>query len=74
MQQARGFQDGKGGIPGWILGRLRKISDERVREFQDKLNDHPRKCVGWKTPREVWSDPSAMVCFRVQSAGDESLH
>ncbi len=31
-----------------------KTSDERVREVQDKLNDRPRKCLVWRTPREVW--------------------
>ena len=27
-----------------------KITDEQVREVQDKLNDRPRKCLGWRTP------------------------
>jgi IS30 family transposase len=31
-----------------------KTSDERVREVQNKLNDRPRKCLVWRTPREVW--------------------
>jgi IS30 family transposase len=40
-----------------------KISDERVRKVLDKLNDRSRKCLGWRTPREAWSAPSAIVAL-----------
>jgi IS30 family transposase len=39
------------------------ITDRQVREVQDKLNDRPRKCLGWRTPREVSCDPSAIVAL-----------
>lgn len=31
------------------------FSEELLREFTDKLNRRPRKCLGWKTPFEVFS-------------------
>lgn len=40
-----------------------KITDEQVREVQKKLNDRPRKCLGWRTPREVISDQAAIVAL-----------
>ena len=35
---------------------LREISDAELKSIQDELNDRPRKCLGWKTPRTVLSD------------------
>jgi IS30 family transposase len=29
------------------------VSDIEVRKVQDKLNNRPRKCLGWRTHREV---------------------
>jgi hypothetical protein len=40
-----------------------KITGEQVRQIQDKLNDRPRKCLGWRTPREVFSDQAAIVAL-----------
>ena len=40
-----------------------KITGEQVREVQEKLNDRPRKCLGWRTPREVYSDQAAIVAL-----------
>lgn len=40
-----------------------KITDEQVREVADKLNDRPRKCLGWRTPREIISDQAAIVAL-----------
>ena len=31
-----------------------KISNERIKEIQDKLNARPRKCLNWKTPNELF--------------------
>ena len=33
---------------------LRDYTPERVREVQDLLNDRPKKCLGMRTPREVF--------------------
>ena len=35
---------------------LRTITDAELKRIQDELNDRPRKCLGWKTPRQVLSD------------------
>lgn len=34
---------------------LREISDAKLKHIQDELNDRPRKCLGWKTPKQVLS-------------------
>ncbi len=35
---------------------LTLISDIELKRIQDELNDRPRKCLGWKTPRQVLSN------------------
>ena len=35
---------------------LRTVSDAELGKIQDALNDRPRKCLGWKTPRQVLSE------------------
>lgn len=40
-----------------------KITDEQVREIQDKLNNRPRKCLGWRTAQEVIYDQAAIVAL-----------
>jgi len=35
---------------------LTQISDAELKRIQDELNDRPRKCLGWKTPRQVLSN------------------
>ena len=34
--------------------RLAKYSDEKISAIIDKMNNTPRKCLGWKTPKEVF--------------------
>jgi len=29
------------------------VTDEEIKEVQEKLNNRPRKCLGWLTPKEV---------------------
>lgn len=36
------------------------VTDEDVQAVEDLLNDRPRKCLGWKTPREVFSESVAL--------------
>jgi len=31
-----------------------QLSDHDIREICDRLNATPRKCLGWKTPAEVF--------------------
>lgn len=35
--------------------RLEDYSDEQIQTIEDKLNDRPRECLGFRTPREVLS-------------------
>lgn len=30
------------------------LDDDYIREFTEKLNNRPRKCLGWKTPYEIF--------------------
>lgn len=34
---------------------LTQVSDTELKRIQSELNDRPRKCLGWKTPRQVLS-------------------
>jgi IS30 family transposase len=40
-----------------------KITDEQIYEVQEKLNNRPRKCLGWRTPNEVFLKPTAIVAL-----------
>ncbi len=33
---------------------FRTVSDEMVQEVEDLINNRPRKCLGWRTPKEVF--------------------
>lgn len=35
---------------------LTEISDAELKRIQNEINDRPRKCLGWKTPRQVLSN------------------
>jgi hypothetical protein len=35
----------------------------KANRLREKLNDRPRKCLGWRTPREVFSDQAAIVAL-----------
>ena len=34
--------------------RLQQLTDKQVLEIMDKLNNRPRKCLGYKTPNQVF--------------------
>ena len=34
---------------------LSAVTDEEIQTIQDRLNNRPRKCLGYKTPNEVLS-------------------
>lgn len=34
---------------------ISQVTHEDLQRFEDKLNNRPRKCLGWKTPHEVFS-------------------
>ena len=40
-----------------------KVTDAQIEEVREKLNNRPRKCLGWRTPNEVISDPAAIVAL-----------
>lgn len=33
-----------------------KISEAAIQEVEDKLNNRPRKCLGYRTPLEIWNE------------------
>ena len=35
---------------------LKEISDEQIQIIENKLNNRPRKCLGFKTPRETFNE------------------
>ena len=35
---------------------IRSMSDNDIKEISDRLNNTPRKCLGWKTPAEVFHE------------------
>ena len=39
---------------------LHDVAVEKVAEAIDKLNSRPRKCLGWKTPYEVFEKLSGI--------------
>jgi IS30 family transposase len=38
-----------------------KITEEQIYQVQEKLNNRPRKCLGWCNPNEVSLNPTAIV-------------
>ena len=54
----------KGGVEN-VIGLLRQylpkgtdlstVSSKQLKIIQERLNNRPRKCLGWKTPNEVLS-------------------
>jgi IS30 family transposase len=32
------------------------MTDQDMKEISDRLNNTPRKCLGWKTPAEVFRE------------------
>jgi IS30 family transposase len=39
------------------------ITAEHIYEVQEKLNNRPRKCLGWNSPNEVFLNPTAIVAL-----------
>ena len=39
---------------------FRKVTDEDIQHVEDLLNNRPRKCLGWKTPSEVFHESVAL--------------
>lgn len=46
---------------------FRNLSDKELQEVVDLINNRPRKCLGWKTPKEVF-EAEKSVAFAGQSA------
>ena len=55
--QKGSVENGIGLIRDYLPKRtdLTQISDDELKRIQNELNDRPRKCLGWKTPRQVLS-------------------
>jgi IS30 family transposase len=48
---------------GELTTDFSNITDEQIHEVQEKLNNRPRKCLGWHTPNEVFLNPKAIVAL-----------
>lgn len=55
--QKGSIENGIGLIRDYLPKRtdLRQVSDSELKRIQNELNDRPRKCLGWKTPKQVLS-------------------
>ena len=42
----------------WLTRKrdIRSMTDHDIKEISDRLNNTPRKCLGWKTPAEVFRE------------------
>ena len=40
---------------------FRTVADEDIQQVEDLINNRPRKCLGWKTPAEVFFDSVALA-------------
>lgn len=39
---------------------FRTVTDEDIQYVEDLINNRPKKCLGWKTPNEVWRESVAL--------------
>ena len=39
---------------------INSISEEEFQKVVDLINNRPRRCLGWKTPAEVYSESVAL--------------
>jgi len=42
-----------------------EITEEQIYQFQEKLNNRPRKCLVWRFPDEVFFKPTAVVSLPI---------
>ena len=62
----RGLNENTNGLIRQYLPKgssFKNVTDADLRAIMNKLNTRPRKCLGYKTPREVfWGTDVALVC------------
>ncbi len=44
---------------------LSKFSVQRLRHIIELINNQPRKCLGWRSPYEVYHDVSIAIILRI---------
>jgi len=44
-----------------IDGDLSTVTDDEIQKAMDRLNNRPRKCLGYRTPNEVFFGKSAVA-------------
>lgn len=60
----RGTNENTNGIIRFFLPKgfdFRNLTDEDVQIVEDLINNRPRKCLGWKTPAEVFFESVALA-------------
>jgi IS30 family transposase len=40
---------------------FRKITDKEIQFVEELINNRPRKCLGWKTPAEIFAESVALA-------------
>jgi IS30 family transposase len=61
----RGTNENTNGLIRYYLPKgtdFAKVKDERIQEIENKLNDRPRKRLGFRTPSEVFNQCVALKC------------
>ena len=60
----RGTNENTNGILRFFFERgcdFREITEEEFQNVIELINNRPRKCLGWKTPAEVYSEGVALA-------------
>ena len=75
----RGLNENTNGLIRQYLPKgtdFNKLTDKQVLEIMDKLNNRPRKCLGYKTPNQVFFGikpnvinlvPNSLFCLKISS-------
>jgi IS30 family transposase len=54
----RGSNENRNGLVRWFLPKgtdLDSLTEEDLKRIQDRVNNRPMKCLGYKTPTEVFN-------------------
>ena len=55
----RGTNENRNGVVRKVLPKGRPfddIAEEEMRRIDYRLNDHPLRCLNWRTPREAFAE------------------
>ena len=67
MPHGKGFNENTNGLIRQYFPKktqFNHISDQQVQSVMEKLNNRPRKCLGMKTPNQVFFKEDSIVALR----------